>query len=100
MEMTLFLRFIILFMTFSTTLALNLGDNVVSRLGLTANVGFILLMASILTYLVSGRRSFIVVGVVLLSLVANMPADFSLNMGGRPGLLCRIYVGAGAPASD
>lgn len=81
MEITIFLRFIILFMTFSATLALNLGDNMVSRLGLATNVGFILLIASILTYLVSGRRSFIVVGVVLLSLVANMPADFTLNMG-------------------
>jgi hypothetical protein len=81
MEMTLFLRFIMLFMTFSTTLALNLGDNLVSRLGLTANVGFILLVASILTYRASGRRSFIVVTVVLLSLVANMSADFTLNMG-------------------
>jgi len=81
MEITLFFRFIVLFMTLSTTLALNLGDNVVSRLGLASNLGFILLFASILTYLISGRRSFIVVGVVLLSLVANMPADFSLNMG-------------------
>jgi len=81
MEITLFLRFIILFMTFSTTLALNLGDNVVSRLGLATNVGFILLLASILTYLVSGRGSLFIVGVVVLSLLANMPADFTLNMG-------------------
>ena len=81
MEFPLFLRFIVLFLTLSTTLALNLGDNLVARVGLTTNIGLILVVASILTYLVSGRGSFIVVGVVLLSLVANMPADFTLNMG-------------------
>ena len=81
MELTVLVRLGLLFATFSTTLALNLDDNIFSRLGFNENVGFILLAASVLTYVVSNRTSFVIVSIVLLSLIANMPADFSLNLG-------------------
>jgi uncharacterized membrane protein YgaE (UPF0421/DUF939 family) len=74
-------RYILLFVIFSVSLALNLDDNVIARLGFSGNYGFILALALICTMFVAGRHAVIVATVVVLCLNANMPIDFSLNFG-------------------
>lgn len=81
MEAFALLRYTLLFFIFAVTLALNLDDNLIARLGFSGNYGFILALSLICTVLVAGRHAVIVAAVVLLCLNANMPIDFSLNFG-------------------
>jgi len=76
-----FFRISGLFIVFLVTLALNLDDNIVARLGFSANYGYILIIAVVCTAFVAGRHAAIVAIVVVFSLNANMPLDFSLNFG-------------------
>ena len=81
MEVLLYVRIAILFLLFSVTLSMNLDDNLIARLGFSVNLGFILVLATTCTLFVARRRELIVALIVFLSLNANMPADFSLNLG-------------------
>jgi hypothetical protein len=81
METLWFFRIFALFFVFLVTLGLNLDDNIVARLGFSANYGFILIIAVVCTAFVAGRHAAIVAIVVVFSLNANMPMDFSLNLG-------------------
>ena len=81
MEVLLYVRIAILFLLFSVTLSMNLDDNLIARLGFSVNLGLILVLATTCTLFVARRRELIVALIVFLSLNANMPADFSLNLG-------------------
>jgi hypothetical protein len=65
----------------SATLLINVDDNLLARLGLTANYGVAALAALLVAMLVAGRKLPVVVLVVILSLIANMPQEFPLNFG-------------------
>ena len=81
MEVLLYVSIAILFLLFSVTLSMNLDDNLIARLGFSVNLGLILVLATTCTLFVARRRELIVALIVFLSLNANMPADFSLNLG-------------------
>ncbi len=81
MEVLLYVRIAMLFLLFSVTLSMNLDDNLIARLGFSVNLGLILVLATTCTLFVARRRELIVALIVFLSLNANMPADFSLNLG-------------------
>lgn len=81
MEVLLYVRIAILFLLFSVTMSMNLDDNLIARLGFSVNLGLILVLATTCTLFVARRRELIVALIVFLSLNANMPADFSLNLG-------------------
>ena len=81
MEVLLYVRIAILFLLFSVTLSMNLDDNLIARLGFSVNLGLILVLATTCTLFVARRSELIVALIVFLSLNANMPADFSLNLG-------------------
>jgi len=80
MEIINLLRAGTVFLIFAVTLALNVGDNLLSRLGVD-NLGLVFLGALVITLFLAGRHAFIIAAAVLLSLNANMPSDFALNFG-------------------
>lgn len=80
MEIATVIRVGAVFLIFAVTLALNVGDNVLARLGLDG-FGLIFLGALVMTFFLAGRNAFIIAAAVLLSLNANMPSDFALNLG-------------------
>lgn len=74
-------RTLVIFLVLATTLATNMDDNLLARLGINAGGGYVLGFALLFSVLLSERNAFIVAAVVLFSLNANMPLDFSLNFG-------------------
>ena len=73
------IRTVIVFILLSVTMFINQEDNLFERLGLQGNhvalITFVLLFALLLT-----NRSFHILAMAtLLSLIANMPMEFSLN---------------------
>ena len=71
----------LIFMVLATTLATNMEDNLIARLGMETSAGYVLGFALLFSVLLSERNVFIVAAVVFFSLNANMPLDFSLNFG-------------------
>ena len=74
-------RCTLVFLILAATIGTNLEDNVISRLGLATNYAYVLGTALVGTALIAGRNAFIIASIVVFSLNANMPADFSLNFG-------------------
>lgn len=81
MELTTLIRGAVLFLILATTLGANMEDNFIARLGLDANYAIVIGLALFCTMMLSARNAFIVVIVVVFSLNANMPSEFSLNFG-------------------
>ena len=81
MTALIFARIGILFLLFVVTLGINLDDNLIARLGFSNKLGLSLSGAIACTLCVNGRATIIMAMVIILSLNANMPADFSLNFG-------------------
>jgi hypothetical protein len=74
-------KVLITFLILSMTLAINVGDNVLARLGFDQGYLKVALCAVVVTGLIARRNLLLVVLVLLLSFGANMPADFMLNFG-------------------
>ena len=72
---------LLIFLVLTMTIAVNVGDNAMARLGFDQNYLLIGLFATIITGLIMHRNLFLVVLVLFLSIGANMPADFMLNFG-------------------
>lgn len=81
MSVAVLIRSMMVFLLFLVTLAMNGEDNLIARVGFESNYGLILLLSVLFTMILAGRSTYIVAGAVILSLVANMPADFTLNFG-------------------
>ncbi|XOV88874.1 MAG: hypothetical protein ACFHX7_03075 [Pseudomonadota bacterium] len=81
MDVAVLARSTVLFLFFAVILGMNLDDNLFARLGLAGNYGLTFFAAVLFTLFMIGRNIYIVAAVALLCLVANMPADFSLNFG-------------------
>ncbi len=81
MDFANIIRSCVVFLVLATTLATNVDDNLISRLGIEPSAGYIIGFALLFSVLLSERNAFIVAAVVLFSLNANMPLDFSLNFG-------------------
>ena len=74
-------KFILVFIILLMTVAVNVPDNMISRLGIAPNYLLAALAAVVMTGLVYYRGLLLIVLVVFMSLVANMPEDFALNFG-------------------
>ncbi len=81
MDVAIFARSTVLFLFFAIILGMNLDDNLIARLGLAGNFSLIFFSAVLFTLFMIGRNIYMVAAVIGLCLVANMPADFSLNFG-------------------
>lgn len=81
MEFATLLRCAIIFLVLATTFSANMADNLIARLGIEQSYGYVLGLALMFSLMLTERNAFIIAAVVLLSLNANMPAEFSLNMG-------------------
>lgn len=81
MTLSMLVRGMMVFFLFLVTMAMNIDDNLMARIGFDGNYGLIFVLATLFTVILSGRSTYIVAAAVLLCMVANMPADFSLNFG-------------------
>ena len=72
---------LLIFLLVTMTIAVNVGDNAMARLGFDHDYLLIGLFATVITGLIMFRNLFMVVLVLFLSIGANMPADFMLNFG-------------------
>ncbi len=71
----------LIFLVLMITIAINLEDNMISRLGFEPTFLKITLVAVVITGLVMHRGLALVVLVLFLSVEANMPDGFMLNFG-------------------
>lgn len=81
METGILVRSVAVFLFFAVILAMNLGDNLLARLGMAENYGLMFGLSILFTLLLVGRNTYVIAVTVCLCLVANMPADFGLNFG-------------------
>jgi len=81
MDVMTLVRSITLFLVFAVTLGMNLDDNLIARLGMTGNYGLVVLLAILFTLFLTGRHVLVAAAAVCLCLIANLPADFTLNFG-------------------
>ena len=82
------LIFFILFLT----IAVNLPSSVIARMGFDANLLMAALVAVVITGLISNRKLFLVVLVVLSSVIANLPADVVKSYGLDPDIIFGLLV--------
>lgn len=81
MDFAAMVRSITVFLIVSVTLGLDGSDNVLARIGTPHNYLLLFGIALLFTLLLAGRNIYVIGTVVVLSLIANMPADFYLNFG-------------------
>ena len=81
MEMTTLIRSSLVFLILGVTLCINAEDNFAARAGLTDSYVYVIGLALICSSMMAKSNVFIVTAVVVFSLNANMPVDFSLNLG-------------------
>ncbi len=70
-----------IFLVLLITIAINLEDNMIARLGFEPTYLIMALVAVVITGLVMHNNLALVVLVLFLSVGANMPVDFMLNFG-------------------
>lgn len=95
------MRFILLFLTLTMSLAINMDEGILSRLGIDANFLFIALIAVIITGLVAHRYLAMIVLIILMAIGANVPVETALGIGydpdyllaGLAGLIFAPYIG-------
>ena len=81
MDFRTLVRTMAVFMIMVVTFSVDGSDNLLARLDLSGNYPLIMAAAVAFTMILARRHLYIVAAVAILSLIANMPADFSLNFG-------------------
>ena len=81
MEISVLVRYAVVFLLLAVTIGTNLEDNVISRIGINSNYIYVIAAALLGSALTAGRNSFAIAAIVIFSLNANMPSEFSLNLG-------------------
>ncbi len=81
MEKPSFIKISLIFFVFLLTIAVNLEDNVLARLGFDANYLMMALVTVVFTGLLAHRSVLLIVLVLFLSVGANMPEGFMLSFG-------------------
>lgn len=81
MDVATLARSITVFLILAVTLGVDGTDNIIARLGMGHNYLIVFGAAAVLTLILSGRNVYVIAVVAVLSLIANMPADFTLNFG-------------------
>ncbi len=74
-------KYALLVLTLFMTMAINLSDNIITRLGFDPDYMLAALAANIITGMVLYHKMAILILVCLMSLGANMPEDFILSFG-------------------
>ena len=74
-------KFILVFVVMLMTIAVNMPDNMLARVGIDNNYLIAALAAFVITGLIYYRGLMLIILVMLLSLAANMPESFTLNFG-------------------
>ena len=92
MEASKLMKSILIFVVFLLSIAVNIEDNVVARLGFEANYLMMALIAVVVAGLLTYKRVMLIVLVISLSVAANMPEDFMLNFGVDRDLLLGVLV--------
>ena len=81
MDAQLLIRWGLVFAVFVTTLSMNIGDNLIARVGVQESYLCILIVATACSALLAKRSLYLIATIAMFSLNANMRADFSLNFG-------------------
>ena len=76
-----FMQGLVIFFLFMITLAINVEDNVLARMGFDDDYLLLTLISMVAAALLVYRKLTLVVLVLFLSLAANAPVDFLLNFG-------------------
>ena len=76
----------LIFLLLAMTIAINVENNVMARLGFDQGFLRIGLIAMVVTGLIMHRTLLLIVLVLFLSIGANMPAEFMLNFGINPDI--------------
>lgn len=81
MDFSTIVKSIIVFLVLTATFGIDGTDNLLARLGMGGNYMLLFGLAILFTLLLVGRNVYVIGVVVALGLIANMPANFSLNFG-------------------
>lgn len=65
----------------TATMLVNVDDNLLARLGIAENYLLLSLGVMLITLLTTGINTFVTAFIILFSMNANMPVEFSLNFG-------------------
>jgi len=76
-----FMQSLVIFFLFMITLAINVDDNVLARLGFNHDYLMLTLVSMVASALLVYQKMALIVVVLFLSLAANAPLDFLLNFG-------------------
>jgi len=76
-----FMQGLVIFFLFMITLAVNVEDNVLARMGFNNDYLMLTLISMVAAALLVYRKIALVVAVLFLSLAANAPVEFLLNFG-------------------
>ena len=71
----------LMFLVLMVSMSFNIDDNLIARLGISSGYGSAILVATVMTVLLSGRDLVLISLTVLFSINANMPMEFVLNFG-------------------
>jgi hypothetical protein len=77
----MFAKFILFFLIIFLAIAINLPDNMISRMGFDANYLFAALAAITISGLIVHRRLFLVVLVIVCTIGANIPHGIAEELG-------------------
>ncbi len=80
-EFSYIARFLLVFLVLAMSIAINMPENMISRLGFDANYLLVALVAVTITALIVHRRIVLIVSVVLLTVGANIPAEYVIEYG-------------------
>ena len=72
---------LLLFLMMLISLAVNLDDNLITRLGLTMNYGVVILAALTIAIVASSQSLTVIFMIGILSFIVNMPEGFILKFG-------------------
>jgi hypothetical protein len=72
---------LLLFLMVITSLAVNLDDNLITRLGLDLNFGLVMVVALIIALMAAAQSLTVIFVIGMLSFIVNLPTGFILNFG-------------------
>jgi hypothetical protein len=81
---------LLLFLMMVTSLAVNLDDNLITRLGLEMNYGLVILAALGIAIMIAGQSLTTIFMIGMLSFIVNLPAGFILNFGVDREVYCGL----------
>lgn len=75
------MKFLLIFLVVLMSIAINLSDSMIARIGVDPDYLLLTLLALVITGMVAHQRLALVVLVVFMCIGANLPADFAQSLG-------------------